>query len=451
MRSLLIVDHTLKSYDGHSYNYDMAVAKAASHVFDRVDVYGDKHFRPKSDRGVIPVLENRSAWSVSLAKRGLARLRAFRSDYEITPCHARKTPAESCEAPSLLFRVQRYLRAWETVRAWEALAHSNRCAEETELDIFVQHACMAELVATESLANRRKFKNKRLRVHLVVRHSPERTCSRFESLDRLKLRLERLNALTNPKVYFYTDSRLLREAFQSMVSDPFQFKVLPIPVSFSMPKPRRRGERIRLGFLGSPRLEKGFGLIPDILHNVPPVLGETPLELAVQTLEYPDEPEVRRINRWLHTLVPDSSRLPLTIWQGPVPTETYFGWFSSTDILLGLYTSSKYLASTSGVFVEALHCGVPTVTFEGTWVSDQIADAAGQGLHIGETIATVRELPDKVERIVRDLDRYQRDTLTYLEHWRRFHTPERVVAMLWDPGEEAPFGHVAAAAGDVHA
>jgi hypothetical protein len=438
VRSLLIIDHTLQSYDGHSYNYDMALARVATRVFNQVDVYADKHFTPQSDTSIIPALTNHSAWAVRLAKRCLARLSELRSGSEATPCHQAVAVNETCQAPSVLFRTQRYLRALESVRAWEALLSSDRYSQVTDLDIFVQHACTAELVATELLARRWKRKDKNLTVHLVVRHSPERTCSLFESMDSLKCRLERLCALRNPRVCLYTDSGLLSEAFRRLTPDSGQFKVLPIPVDFTSARSRRRKERIRLGFLGSPRLEKGFGLIPSVLDVLPPSIGARALELAVQTLPHSEEPEVRRVTRWLETLVPQPNRIPLLIWRGPATSDIYYEWFSSTDILLGLYTSPKYIASTSGVFVEALHCGVPTITFARTWVADQIRHAAERELWIGETIHTVQELPAKVAQIVREIDRYQQDTLTYLGFWRQFHTPERMVSMLCNADRELP-------------
>lgn len=443
MRSLLIVDHTLKSYDGHSYNYDMALAKAASHVFDQVDVYGDKRFRPKSDLAVIPALTNHSERSFVVAKRWLTRLSELRGKEQESACYARENLGEPWLRPTFLSKAHRYLSALETLRAWKSLARSVRYSAVKALDIFIQQACMAELVATELLARQWKRGDKRLTIHLVVRHSPERTCSKFESKDYLQQRLQRLVALTNPKVYLYTDSQPLSRAFLQLVPDSSQFKILPVPVVVVPSSTRRTNGRVRLGFLGSPRMEKGFGLIPSVLDNLPPILAGRPIELAIQTLKNPGELDVRRISRWLQTLPPDPTRPPLVIWEGPVSSDTYYDWFCSTDILLGLYTSPKYIASTSGVFVEAIHCGVPTITFGGTWVSDQIERAATCGLRIGETIKTLQELPEKAEKILLELDRYRQDTLAYLDLWKEFHTPDRIVATLLNPGEETTFPQIA--------
>ena len=50
MRKLLIVDPSMLSLEGHSYNYDLAIAQAAARRFDEMVVYADREFHDTSAR-----------------------------------------------------------------------------------------------------------------------------------------------------------------------------------------------------------------------------------------------------------------------------------------------------------------------------------------------------------------------------------------------------------------
>ena len=70
MRKLLIVDPTLESLEGHSYNYDRAIFGAAQSKFDEVVLYADLGFQDgtfePSDRTSAPKTASNQALAGSI-------------------------------------------------------------------------------------------------------------------------------------------------------------------------------------------------------------------------------------------------------------------------------------------------------------------------------------------------------------------------------------------------
>jgi glycosyltransferase involved in cell wall biosynthesis len=187
--------------------------------------------------------------------------------------------------------------------------------------------------------------------------------------------------------------------------------------------------------LGAARIEKGFDALPEIIAALPRKCDGHTIKLRVQTSSDAADPRVQARSNGLQDYVAGNGldRLPIEILAGPATREIYFSWFAQSDILLAPYISSKYVASTSGVFVEALHFLTPIITVQNTWMAQQIESARAQGLHIGEVVGQLNEIGAKTEIIAGNLTRYRQDMRTYLAYWKSFHSPQTIITMLLKP------------------
>lgn len=422
-KRLLIVDPTLKSLGGHSYHYDLAVAQAAATSFTVVEIYGDRKF-PAIANAPLPIHRRLNRIPIDWLKQFAnavfylpKQLLKPKMTTELRPGNA----TVLAEVPSLLLRVGEWLRAADlTFSLSRMLSYANSMPTH----LFIQHARMGDLLA---IAGPSKW-YREVTFHLVLRLSPEFTCGGFEALPTFSARLQRL--ITRGNVVFYTDSALLTAQYRALIGNTAQFQTLPIPVLIKENTSRNdtTNTGLRVAMLGPARLEKGFAMLPEIIRHLPRMAGTTPITLAVQTSVDAVDPRVQSITRWLREEATKNTQL--RILEGPASEAQYFTWFGQTDILLAPYSSPKYAASTSGIFVEALHFCVPTIAWRGTWMAMHIEQAAAEGMHIGEVIGSLDTLAETVQRIAADLARYRQDIATYLPRWTAFNNPAKLVAML---------------------
>ena len=438
-RWLLIVDLTLISFEGHSYNYDMSVAEAAAGLVDEVIVFADRDFSVPIDSHVEikPVLNRISIEKLkSLSNRVFSKLPNRKSRLVEQPCVANATVISS--VPSWVVNFGKNLRSWDFAFSLRRICSAVPAMTGDEVHILIQHANIAELVGLEhlpeSLLNRRHV---RFIFHLVLRYEPQIIYSGYETEAAFKVRiLNLLNASeqSNSDVRFYTDSDQLTQSYQALGLDAVKFVTLPIPtltgdLGGSSPDSLRDG-KVRMAMLGSSRIEKGFGYLQEILASLQDFYAE--IEVAIQVTRGSGDVRIQEISDWLDTYVLQWSEhgLLVKVLNGPVPEDEYFSWFANTDILLAPYISTKYAASTSGVFVEALHFGVPTVTLEGTWMATLIRAAALEGYRIGEIASDPQDMGKKAVLVSRELHKYRHDVYEYLNVWKRFNNQKNFVEIL---------------------
>lgn len=417
MRELLIFDPTLMSLEGHSYHYTRAVAQAAGGVYDNVVIYADRRFVPSSQDNNIRCELNRVPFS-SLKKiaNGIFHFRRKKKKLTLLPGHA----TVLAEVPSQFLYWGKKLRALDLTASLRRVLSSHR---QHTVEVFIQHTRSGELLAVEAVA--KQFPE--VKFHLVLRYTPEFIYGGFETDDAFKKRLGRLLSSSGGQIRFYTDSELLSKSYAEFLPQSPKFPVVPIPVSSAcVPSPMDH-DAIRVAMLGPSRIEKGFGEIKDIIAGMPRSAGNRPVIFTVQISSDSADPRVQEHIAWLKQY---KGNLALELLEGPVSEAEYFFAMSKADILLAPYTSPKYAASTSSVFVEALHMQVPMIVQKGTWMAREIAEAAAKGLRIGEIMGSATDLSACIERISVDSERYRKDLRAYLDTWKSFHTPQRLVEML---------------------
>lgn len=427
MRKLLIVDPTLVSLEGHSYNYDRAIFGAARNRFDNVALYADLGFRDVSPQA-LPCRPVLNRLPINLLKRWVSALLHF---------FGRKFPESTAAGPHApvvpgvwgwVIRLGKRLRARDLEASVRAIIAEQGGAHD-ELHLLFQHARIDELLVADRL--RTSALPGTVYLHLVLRHSPEICNARFFSDAEFASLLKRLEASRGPRVRYLTDSERLGAEYRALGLG--NVGTLPVPILLPEQEPAPADPaRVDVSFLGASREEKGFCELPALVARLPREAGGRAVRAVVQVTRDSAEPRVRAAVAALRRLEKTLPQGALELRDSPVPMPVYYGWVRSAGVVALPYLSAKYNASTSGIFVEAICFGVPVLAPSNSWMSDVIADTKRvHGLWIGETFAQLEEFPALVARMAEGIERYRADVRRFSKLWRRTHNPGACVeAML---------------------
>jgi glycosyltransferase involved in cell wall biosynthesis len=412
MRKLLIVDPSLQSLEGHSYNYDLAIYQAAGRRFDEVVVYADRQFRDASGR-------------MRHCRAILNRLRVDHFKRLVNSVFHRwnRKPAAGDAAHSTVvpgvwswtIRFAKWLRAIDLQMSLHAIIREHGPGDE--LHVFIQHAHLSEL----QLAGRW---NENAHLHLVLRYSPDLVNNGQLPAESFRSMLCSLG----PLVHLYTDSGRLSAEYGALGARGVT--TLPVPILLPESIAPAEGSMIKLAFLGSPRVEKGFCELPRLIERLPRESNGRTIGAMVQVNADSADPRIREAAQ---SLANAASRLPpgtVELLPSPAPADTYYGWMARAGIVALPYLSKKYNASTSGIFVEALCFGVPVICPAESWMADVVDEAQQQRLRIGEVVATMDEIPAAAARIAGALPEYRDAVRRFAAQWRRIHNPEECVRRL---------------------
>jgi len=135
------------------------------------------------------------------------------------------------------------------------------------------------------------------------------------------------------------------------------------------------GRALTVSVMGDFRHEKGSLQVVDALRGMAQQRPDTRFFVQVRRAE-----EADALRRQLQHCAPN---VLLDVVVGPVSAERYADQLLRSDIAFLPYSWQRYAIRTSGVFAEALACGLPVVVPDNTWMSDQLA----QGHGAGETFA----------------------------------------------------------------
>jgi len=427
MRKLLIVDPTLESLEGHSYNYDRAIFGAAQSKFDEVVLYADLGFHDGSPQAIPckPVL-NRLPFN-ALKRWVRQRLHPFTRTSREGDTGVRHAP-DSLNLWGWLIRLAKRLRARDLEGSVRSII-AQQGGEHVELHVFFQNTRIDELLVADRL--RTSAPPGAVYLYLVVRHSPELCNARFFDYAEFGSLLRRLAASRSPRVSFLTDSERLSAEYRALGLG--RVGTLPVPILLPDEEPAPANPaRVDVSFLGASRVEKGFCELPALVARLPRKAGGRAVRAVVQVPRDSADPRVRATVAELRRLENALPQGALELRDSPVPMPVYYGWVRSAGVVALPYLSDKYNASTSGIFVEAISFGVPVLAPANSWMSDVIADTERvHGLRIGETFVKLEELPALVARMAEGIGCYRADVRRFSKLWRQTHNPGACVdAML---------------------
>jgi glycosyltransferase involved in cell wall biosynthesis len=418
MRKLLIVDPSLISLEGHSYNYDVAIAEAAKAAFDDVQVYADLGFRDPSGRlkDARPVLNRLRIDSL----KGLANAIFYKKDFQTS----KSTTPHATVVPGVwpwLVGIAKWARAKDLEWSLRDILRRERRAGD-EIHVFFQHAHFSELMLAARMAEP-------VHLHLVLRYSPDLVNAGRMRPEDFSALLVQLGRTSTPRVHLYTDSERLSAEYERLGAR--SVRTLPVPIlmagtAASEPDP----DVVRISFVGAARVEKGFCELPSLIERFPRRIGAAQVQARVQVSSSNADPRVREATQALYAL---AKRLPhgaLQLVESPVSMERYYALLAESGVVALPYVSHKYNASTSGIFVEALCFGVPVIAPAESWMADVMAQAQAQGLTIGEVVGAIDEIPAALEKIGGSFAAYRGAVREFARLWRATHNPEACIRIL---------------------
>jgi glycosyltransferase involved in cell wall biosynthesis len=194
--------------------------------------------------------------------------------------------------------------------------------------------------------------------------------------------------------------------------------ILPIPLSVGRAA-RCQARRIRIGFLGYSKMEKGFHLLPDAIATC--LNGPLELDFVVQINHHGSQQMVSEAETALN-------KLPIRILRGQLSQEQYRSELAEIDVILLPYDPHNFGLRGSGVFTEAVSCGHLVVASKGTWAGQSIEN----GEAIGETFEPydAQALAAAILRVGNDFRARQDEARKVAQAWASRNSAEEYVDKL---------------------
>ena len=427
MTKLLIVDQSLRDLNGHHYEYDISVAKAAlakglaptiaAHLdFDRS--------LAKGIFGVNPVFKH--AWNE--VNHGRLKNCAFCllnslpnnwANYLITgisslkKCLPSDKNTQSVKQPEFVsFGAELY-----SLVINENLSPSDHILIHT-LAISELHAAIAAFGREEQLPF----------LHFVLRRDAGEPAVRedpwggvFEALKAVAC-----NERLRKKITFYADTEELCAQYQAL-HELIKVYLLPIPHELMRPPdisgPDIACRPLRLTYLGNARTEKGFHHLPGLVK----ALKQSHLETGLVKFVIQANSSMSLEERIIHNVRKKLAAYPqdeVQILLAPLSRSEFQRHLFEADIVLLPYEPKLYQNRSSGIMVQAIAAGRPVVAPEGTWM----AKAAPPGTCV--TYKDVIDFPKACIKAVDEIETLRQAVCEAGKDWRSFHNAESFMDVL---------------------
>jgi glycosyltransferase involved in cell wall biosynthesis len=169
--------------------------------------------------------------------------------------------------------------------------------------------------------------------------------------------ISRIKPWVGRSVLLYTETQELKACFEALTEVPIE--VLPHPWRKPTRFPRNAlRDCIRFGYLGHPRKERGFHLLPEAVKICNQ--KQLPFELVVQIRDNNYDLAVVRATELLRAQTNVYSII------GPLEGPQYYRVLDSCDAILLPYSPNMYRARGSGLYTEAIIYGKPIIVTAGT-------------------------------------------------------------------------------------
>ncbi|MGD9647924.1 MAG: glycosyltransferase [Pirellulales bacterium] len=397
MSSFVIVDPSLRSFNGHFLHYDNAVARAAS---------------------------ERGYQVVTLAGGNVQS--DLPCDFRVIPCFRRDLEepffrAGLTHAFSSLRHVEHRLRR----RAF--LQDLNLATKELELDassiVFV-HTITEHYLAplVDWLASLPEASRPRLSVLLRYAPSPNPFYPNAVSAHEYRRGLRYLeSSAMRPWVTLLTDSEQLQHEYGELTDLPLH--VLPIPHA-RLIDDRAPGapELVRtMTYLGNARSTKGFQYLPFVIEELHETFtsGEWVAEFQANVMFDYDEESQLALTRM--------RSLPVRLHEHELTEAEYAGLLARSSLVVIPYQQLYYYAQTSGVLSEAMAAGKPVVAPRGTWMADQVKRHGVGTLFLpGDRVSLV----DAVREAIWRIDELEAASLQARDQWLKTHNSKQFLESL---------------------
>jgi glycosyltransferase involved in cell wall biosynthesis len=194
----------------------------------------------------------------------------------------------------------------------------------------------------------------------------------------------------------------------------------PLPVVAPPVRTGPPGQPPHLLFLGGARVEKGYGLLPNLVQAL---AGEARFTIHSGPVDTAADPLVQRAHRQLRALAGPG----LMLLERPLPLPGYLTLLRSADLVLLPYDAGTYGPRSSGILAEARAAGVPAVVPAGCWMADAVGPDPGLTFCGGAAgfAAAVRSALARLPAL-------QEECAAATPAWRQVHSPAALLSRLLD-------------------
>ena len=214
------------------------------------------------------------------------------------------------------------------------------------------------------------------------------------------------------KIHFFTDSNELAKEYQAYTSSPFT--VLPIPHTIGETNLNSdKKTPLIIGYMGDARMNKGFHLLPEAFEIVKQSKRNQNIEFHIQG-------NVRNSNEWQAAQAAKilGSMPNVKIYPNALNEIEYRQLMNLIDIFVLPYTLDYYHSQTSGVFSEARTLGKVTVASRGTWMAHEIEKKKGGVLNNPEDS---KSIGDSLIKAIDNYSELKTQSIIAAKEWNSFH------------------------------
>ncbi|NBT25257.1 MAG: hypothetical protein EBT09_01580 [Actinobacteria bacterium] len=366
--TFVLADSSIRGDGGHHREYAVHVLQAALDFGMRATVFTATSVEGAFPHGVsvVPTFAD-DAW-VRLARRLMGAW----------PGVVTSEPAgTSRDAPARPHPLVRAMRG--AMLGVRAAVHRWRRARELRHALATIGSGLPDLVfvpsvsGTELGALDKVFTGSRANcLRIVIRRLEDLTFAGGRGSARTAVR-----RLSKRGALFYCDTEQLCAHVEAVCG--VRPSLIPIPIP-PFPKTEYVAKSPVVAYLGDARVEKGFLHLPGIVRalvehrDVP-----SDVRFVIQAASTArDAAEVQALARARQSLLAIDHRR-VNVIHVPLPTEAYHRLIQEAAIVFLPYDAVAYADRSSGVFADALACGVAPIVPCGTWMADQLLRVGPKG------------------------------------------------------------------------
>ena len=401
---LIIADHTLKDYQGHSFEYCKSVREITMAKGWKVTSLGTSLLEPEVEKELKALKFFAHGFFHDFALHTIiyqfpGRLQEFLCSRWNYRQHSNSLFTDLCKLLPDCNNTEPVLILFPTF-SFNDIIGITRFAEK------LASSSNTQIAMVQHFTSRPNFDKDRF-PHRLYSHSLN-YLSQSPAKNRINL---------------FADSKDLADEYKFYIDKPF--KVLPIPhtqYSSEQPSIKTPSKKLVIGYLGDARINKGFHMIPETIKNVISSLGSDTVHWEIQA-------NIRKHQEWQTVQAVNLLKTMPTIklHEAAMDTDSYHKLMADIDIFMLPYTLENYHSQTSGVFSEIRGLGKVSVVTKGTWMAGEIKNNGGGMLCTPEDS---KSLADAIIECVEAYPQLSAEAGSAGKKWREFHNCENYIAEL---------------------
>jgi hypothetical protein len=378
---LIIIDPSLKSYNGHFLTYDKVLADEAKSRGERCTVLAARS------------VEQRVAG-------GLDVIPCFRYGLEATL---------NDEALATAFLA-------------DLMAGTRSVKMEPRTVLFLHTTTHRQIEPAVQVLTQDRLRDSTLVILLRYSTAPNPHWPNAGTVRQYRDALRSIQRLGMAhRVRLVTDSELLAAEYQAITD--LRIELMPIPHAGDTLRADDTDSAPRLVYLGNARSTKGFQYLPYMVSQIRPTLDS-----GAWAAEFQANVMFRRDTESVAALCALREE-PVTLLEDELSMHQYEQLLNRASLILLPYQTLYYHSQTSGVFAEAIGRGIPVVVPRGTWMASQIGESgAGMLFAPGDRV----DFADTVKRAMSAISKLTGCARALQPTWIAKHNPAAFVEHLLD-------------------